>query len=272
MAYTRNCPNCGKILTYTHKNNLRSAEKNKTICQLCSVRSRDISGDKNPFYGKHHTEVVKQRIGQFNSEERILSDEFLQTARKNLAKVSNDRPLYDIWLEKYGKDEADRRLLRVKKKHSENNSGSGNPMYGKPSPQGSGNGWSGWYNGWYFRSIRELSYMIKILQVQNLSWKSPDKNFKIPYVDYAGKTRTYFPDFIVDDNRLVEIKPLRLHNTPKVLAKRKAAEEFCTNQNMIYEIIDPPMLSDEEIKLLYVNGQIKFLDRYDEKFRERYLK
>lgn len=53
---------------------------------------------------------------------------------------------------------------------------------------------------------------------------------------------------------------------------RKAAEEFCTNQNMIYEIIDPPMLSDEEIKLLYVNGQIKFLDRYDEKFRERYLK
>jgi hypothetical protein len=41
---------------------------------------------------------------------------------------------------------------------------------------------------------------------------------------------------------------------------------------MLYELIDPPLLNDEEIKQLYVSGQIKFLAKYDQKFRERYLK
>jgi len=36
--------------------------------------------------------------------------------------------------------------------------------------------------------------------------------------------------------------------------------------------IDPPLLSNEEIKQLYIDGQIKFLKKYDEKFKERYLK
>jgi hypothetical protein len=36
-------------------------------------------------------------------------------------------------------------------------------MYGKPSPQGSGNGWSGWYKGKYFRSIMELSFIVEYL-------------------------------------------------------------------------------------------------------------
>jgi hypothetical protein len=143
-------------------------------------------------------------------------------------------------------------------------------MFGKPSPQGSGNGWSGWYKNWFFRSLRELSYMIKVLEEQQLNWKTPDKSFKILYIDYAGKNRTYFPDFIID-NRVIEIKPLKLHNTPKILAKKKAAEDFCKSQNMTYELIDPIMLSKEEIKSLYISGQIKFLDKYDTKFRERYL-
>lgn len=36
--------------------------------------------------------------------------------------------------------------------------------------------------------------------------------------------------------------------------------------------IDPILLSEEEIKLLYLSGQIKFLDKYDLKFKEKYLK
>ena len=84
--------------------------------------------------------------------------------------------------------------------------------------------------------------------------------------------RTYFPDFIVEDTRLIEIKPAKLHNTPKVLAKRAAAEEFCKSKNMVYEILDPLILSDDEIISLYTCGKIRFLEKYDQKFRERYLK
>ena len=248
------------------------AEKEQGVCVECGLKNRiDYSGENNPFYGKHHTEETKQAISHFNSEVRILSDEFIETARTNLAKVANTRSIYDIWLEKYGQEEADRRLLEFKQKQSVNNSGEKNSMYGKPSPQGSGNGWSGWYKKWYFRSLRELSYMINFIEANQLNWKVPDKNFKIPYIDYNGKTRTYFPDFIINDIKVVEIKPTKLQNTPKVLAKRAAAEIYCKNISMVYEIIDPPIISDEQIKQLFISGIIKFLPRYEEKFKERYL-
>jgi hypothetical protein len=242
------------------------ANKRNSGCYSCKAK-----GERNSFYGKKHSQETKDTISNFNSNIRILSDEFIKKAKKNLSKVTNKRPLYDIWIEKYGKEIADQKLQSFKIKQSINNSGINNPMFGKPSPQGSGNGWSGWYKNWYFRSIRELSYMIKILEKQQLTWKIPDKNFKIPYIDYAGQHRTYFPDFIVNETRLIEIKPSKLHKTPKVLAKRKAAEAFCQNKNMTYEIIDPELLSDSEIKSLYINDQIKFIKKYDKKFRERFI-
>lgn len=267
----RNCPLCDKIITYTKKGNRQTAEKQKTPCFECGLKNRrDYSGENNPFYGKTHSQETIDKISIFNSEIRVLSEDFINQARINLAKVSNNRPLYDIWLEKYGKEIADQKLENFKKKQSENNKGEKNKMFGKPSPQGSGNGWSGWYKNWYFRSLRELSFMINVIETQNLIWETPNNNFKIPYYDYAGNDRTYIPDFIIG-NRIIEIKPKKLHNSPKVLAKKIAAEKFAISLGMTYELIDPPILNEKEIKNLYINGHIKFLDRYEVKFRERFL-
>lgn len=272
MTYARNCPRCGVEITYSFKTNYLAAERKQTKCRDCALKNRrSYIGKHNPFFGQNHTNETKQKISHFNSEVRELSEEFIQTARQNLAKVSNDRPLHEIWLEKYGQEEADRLIMEFKRKQSELNKGSKNNMFGKPAPQGSGNGWSGWYKDWFFRSLRELSYMINVIEAQGLSWETPDKSFKIPYQDYAGQTRTYFPDFIIGGNRLIEIKPIKLHHTPKVLAKKRAADKFCLSQNMTYELVDPPILGEEEIKQLYMSGQIKLLDKYDQKFREKYL-
>ena len=49
------------------------------------------------------------------------------------------------------------------------------------------------------------------------------------------------------------------------------AIEFCKNNNLTFEIIDPPILSEEEILKLYEFKKIIFTDRYEEKFKERYL-
>lgn len=270
IILTRHCPQCQKIIHHTRESNRKVAEKKNSLCYKCSYLNKNYSGNNNPFYGKKHSEESKKKMSNFNSKIRILSDDLIQLAKINLAKVRNKRPLYNIWLEKFGKNIADQKVLECKNKQSTSNSGINNPMYGKPSPQGSGNGWSGWYKNWFFRSIRELSYMIKILEGQQLIWKIPDKNFKIPYTDYAGNIRMYFPDFIVE-NKIIEIKPCKLHNSPKILAKKKAAEEFCNSRNMTYELIDPLLLSEEEIKDLYINKNIIFLKKYDDKFRERYL-
>lgn len=246
------------------------ANKKNSSCESC--RKKNLQKSHNPFFGKEHSTETKNKISSFNSKVRVLSNEFLEKAKTNLSKVKNKRPLYDIWLEKYGKEIADQKLQAFKVKQSVNKSEANNPMYGKPAPQGSGNGWSGWYKNWYFRSLRELSFMINFIEKRNLQWCAPDKTYKILYKDYKGETRTYFPDFILEKIKIIEVKPERLHNTPKVIAKRLAAEEFCKKLSMTYELVDPVLLSDEEIKKLYIAGQIKFLDKYDKKFREMFMK
>lgn len=89
-------------------------------------------------------------------------------------------------------------------------------------------------------------------------------------IDYKGDNRTYCPDFLIN-NEMIEVKPEKLHNSPAVLKKKLAAENYCNANNLSYKLIDPPILSTEEVKILYLDKKIKFLDRYDKKFKERFM-
>ena len=67
-------------------------------------------------------------------------------------------------------------------------------MFGRPTPQGSGNGWKGWYKGWFFRSLKELSYVVNVLEPNGDIWESAE-NIKIPYVNYPShKGRGFQPN------------------------------------------------------------------------------
>lgn len=142
------------------------------------------------------------------------------------------------WIQKYGMEESNRRMVIYREKHRINNIGSKNAMYGKPSPQGSGNGWKGWYRGIFFRSLRELSFMIRMDEEEKNFITA--ENISIPY-EFNGVQRTYRPDYIVENKYMVEIKPTRLHKTPNVEAKQKAAIEYCKNNNLEYLLIDEPI-------------------------------
>jgi hypothetical protein len=158
-----------------------------------------------------------------------------------------------------------------RKKISDKVSGEKNPMYGKPSPQGSGSGWKGWYKNWFFRSLRELSYVINVIEKNKWTWFSAEKaEFAIKYVFFDNKIRTYFADFVVNEKKLVEVKPIKLHNSPLVLSKTKAAKEFCLKKSFEFEIIDPPMLEYFEISRLLQNNEIKFMEKYEKKFNGMY--
>ena len=210
-------------------------KSSQQIHSLASKKKRSLkmSGDKNPMYGKS---------------------------------------FYDVWVDKYGEEGANKKLRDYKAQKSVRNSGANNPMYGRPSPKGSGNGWSGWYKGWYFRSLRELSYVINHLEKKSLKWESAEKKkFSIAYKDWDGTDKTYRPDFFVENKQLIEIKPERLRRTITVKLKQKAAEVFCKKSGYKYIIIEPVMLKDEEIKKLYQDGVIIFTERYKKKFEEKYL-
>lgn len=149
--------------------------------------------------------------------------------------------------------------------------GSKNNMYGKPSPIGSGNGWSGWYNGWYFRSLRELSFVL-YLEKNNHFWEPAEsKKFRIKYIDDKGNDRNYFPDFLVNDAELIEIKPKPLQDTVENKLKKEAAILFCEKNGYFYKMMDFE-INDAIIVEKYKEGKIKFLDKWDSKFKHKYLK
>ena len=225
-------------------------------------------GVGNPFYGRHHTpESIKKSIKNrdysvYKTEEFRKLQSFNNSGKKN---SMHGKSVYSLWLEKYGKEEADIRMEAYRKKQSFNNSGKKNSMYGKPSPNGSGQGWKGWYNKHFFRSLRELSYMI-YLDENKIIWRSGESNqFTVEYIDYKGTSRTTRPDFFINNNELIEIKPLKLHATPKVMAKKLAMEIFCKLNNYTYTLKDIDINTDK-IKRELDSGNIKFMKNYKEKF------
>lgn len=62
------------------------------------------------------------------------------------------------------------------------------------------------------------------------------EKIRIPYIDVYGNNRMYIVDFVDDDGNLYEIKPTSLigNNHEKI----KAAEEYCSNNNISFNIID----------------------------------
>ena len=276
----RNCSICGKKIEYKNKTDqsYKQALKNNSNCKECASRKTFLKMNKeikegirkNGFAGKKHKKETRDIIR--NKITKCFEAGILNTKGKNnpmygIKGENNPRfgkHFYEDWIEKYGKEEADIRLEKYKKKVSKNTRGKNNPMYGKPAPQGSGNGWSGWYKGWYFRSLRELSYMINVIERFNIEWKSAE-NIKIEYTDWKGNKRNYLPDFLLNEKYLMEIKPKKLWGSKNIILKRKAGEKYCKNNNLIYKLIDPILISKEKLLHLHDKGKIKFLPKYEEK-------
>jgi hypothetical protein len=263
---TRICPTCGKEIQYNTESGYYQARTRNSDCVDC--RNKKRFGEGNSFYGKKHTKETKAKISAVDKG-YTQTDEFrrktIEGMGDKLGNVGGDP--YTFWLEKYGKEEADKRLVVVAKKKSIANSGINNPMYGKPSPQRSGNGWKGWYDGIFFRSIRELMFRIETEEQKKSFCTGESRKTVIQYIDPLGQTRNYFPDFVVEEKHIVEVKPKRLWNTPTITAKRLAAEEWCKQRNMDYSLYDPKIDVDK-IKRLWESNRIKWVKGYEQKFLE----
>lgn len=288
QVLNRFCPNCGDEIFYTNLKNRNSAEKLKRICRKCNLTHEkcvakgkasyavglsklNFAGKCNPFYGHKHTNETKNKL----RAARIKNNDIWQTKehRAKMSKLTSGKnnPMYgktyyEIWVNKYGSVEADKRMERLKKQLSKRSVGENNPMYGRPTPQGAGNGWSGWYKGWFFRSLCELSYVLNILEQTNHAWQSAE-HIIINWYDWQGKRRTYRPDFL-HNNYLIECKPQKLHNTPTVKAKRIAAETYCRAHNLTYLLTDAPKIDEKQLFILYINNIIIFTERYKEKMEK----
>jgi len=217
------------------------------------------------LYGSNKTNIIKNKMSKQSSGKNNVN----YGGKHGFQKGHNSVLKGKTYEELHGKEKA----IKMKAKLSIASSGKNNNMYGKPSPKGSGNGWSGWYKEWYFRSLTELSYMINVIEKNNYQWENAEnKKYRIPY-NKNGIDRNYTGDFIINDKEYIEIKPKNLRNSIDVLLKEEAAVKWCEKHNLIYKIVcdnEFDKLSKKEIKLLHDDGSIKFIDRYEKKFKEKY--
>ncbi len=264
--YIRECPKCNGQITYKSKGAYTTAKKRDSNCKSCSRSGKNNPmygrvGDKNPFYGRKHSEETILKMKQ--ADKSYVKDN--PSMMKNLdegRKIRNTLGSnYQIWVKKFGVEEADKRLKISRDKVSKVMSGEGNPMYGKISPQGSGNGWKGWYNGRFFRSLRELNFIIQHPEYQSAETKDWTVEF-----EWRGNKRTTRADFICHTQRsLVECKPEKLIETPFVLARCEALSKLCEERGYTFSIVDSGIVDKEELISLTSCGNIVWQVKYKER-------
>lgn len=273
--YTRKCPNCKSVISHTSKYNRNAHEKKMTLCRTCSGKARykkyggyiDIINEdvksgkrKNGFQDKKHTTKSRKLISEshLNNCESYRTPEFREKMRIISSGESNPmhgKTVYGIWVEKYGVEEANRRDVIRRKKWSLKSSGKNNPMYGKETPKKAGNGISGWYKEFYFRSLHELKFILTCERFK-LKIISAGK-IRVKYLSYTGNDRTYTPDFIISDKFLVEVKPIKLQNTPLNLLKFESARKYCNENNLKFKVLDFGIVYQKQLDELIMNNIIK---------------
>jgi len=264
----RNCPRCNSIIKYTTIYNYQHAVDNNSLCKICK--------GETAFLGKKHSKETRMRMSKNSNKAFSQTNEYREKQRKGSLGKKNPmygKTLYEVWVKKYGKDEADIKLSQYKKNKSIETSGKNNPMYGKPTPKKSGNGISGYYKNWFFRSLLELSFMINIIERFNFSWISCEQptHLKIPYKGIDEQDRNYTPDFILNKKYLVECKPRRLWNSIQVLIKKNAALSYCNTHSLKYKLIDVPKLNSVKLTQLIKAGKIQ-LSKSGIKKYEKFIK
>jgi hypothetical protein len=273
--YTRKCPECNEIITHKTKYSRNQCDHNKRPCRSCSSKIRyknygstiDIinaevkSGErKNGFQNHVHSIESKNLISQshLNNSDSYKTPEFRDKMRIISSGENNSmygKTVFDIWVEKYGIEEANKRDSNRRKKWSSKSKGKNNPMYGKEPPQKSGNGISGWYNSFFFRSLHELKFIL-ICERFKLKIISAEK-IRIKYLSYTGNERTYSPDFIVDNKYLIEVKPKKLHNTPLNLLKFASVIEYCKENELKFKVLDFGIVPQYQLNELIAKNIVK---------------
>lgn len=244
-------------------------EKRKIVFhqKLSKIASKRCLGSRNPFFGRHHTEETKEKLREIDrSYTKTL--EFSTLVKNSMVGIDTSCDLKAIWRARGGDLEVERCENERREKISARMRGAKNPMFGKPRPHG-GNGWKGHYHGWFFRSLHELSYVVNVLEPQGLDWSTAEKKeFEIPWVDWRGTLRTYRADFLVSETRLIECKPRKLHVSPQVVAKQRAAELWCQQRGWQYELVAPPKLTLQQLEALCDNGDVILTDATQKKLEK----
>ena len=100
------------------------------------------------------------------------------------------------------------------------------------------------YNLEHYDSDLERKMMAKLEADSDVAKWQKRHGISIAWIDTNGRKCKYLPDFLVEytDGRkaLIEVKNPAMMDSPAVLRKRSAAEDWCRRRGMSYEIATIP--------------------------------
>jgi hypothetical protein len=245
-----------------------SEEHKKSLSKNNGMKGRSIYDVWLEKYGKEEADRKWEEFrekARRGSTGRKASKETKEKMKKSLKGKKGN---HEYWVEKYGKEEADRRWQEACRKNSLKNSGKNNAMYGVSPSHIAGIGYSGRYKSFlYFRSFLELSFFIREIENSNIKWESGEKRkYQVIYKDSKGVDRTYRPDFVVGKT-IYEVKPVKLQKTKLNQEKFEAAEKAYSERGFNYQVVCPELFPVEFWFSLFERGDIVFSGKVEERFK-----
>jgi len=229
--YTVYCKNCGIKFYYKP-----IKERKRKFCSKSCANSYNSRGDKNVFARKDVIEKIKKiNAGKKFTEEHKTK---LSKARKKF--IRNGGSVWNKGLTKEENETLMNWSIRMKEH---------NPMYDEDAKNkmketilylhsesliDCSNFKSGYIGKLYYASSYEKKFIKECIKNNIKIERVKLENF-VPYT-FEGKEHKYIPDFILNDEIVIEIKPSVFIKNKINVAKFKAAYVFFKNKRMKFKI------------------------------------
>lgn len=212
---------CGKEAHYQFKNGKWCCNRNATNCP--AKRKKIIEGQRrwaktHPEEIRKHAELMKEIMKGDSCWNRGLTKNTNKKILEVTEHIKNRYKNSDLKASFKGRKHTEETKQKISKKMIGNHNN---------NPNKTGKGKKGFYKGFYCASTYELAFVIFCLD-HNIKIKRCLESFDYKY---KGKIHKYFPDFIINNDTIIEIKG---YWTEIVSLKENSVRSTGRNYHVLY--------------------------------------
>jgi hypothetical protein len=208
---------------------------NKPICSKCILKLVTNSEEWKNKNSKAQ-KIAQNKPGQIEKNRNAQIKRFNNTETREKYKKIGKK----LW----ENEEYRKKMTDVAKKKWQN------PEYAKKVIENSrGSNKKGFYKNLFYQSSYELAFLLKF-EFENGSLSGIKRiDFSIPYVKKNKNIGYYYPDFLMNNEYIIEVKGYGPWvDYDGLIRKNKAAKKYCKNNNYKFRVVDQIDLTSYWIK------------------------